>query len=63
MERQSYFREVHIPKKTQVVVCGDSHLESGFDTRCWPGSFNFALSAITLDQLELKVYGLLKENR
>lgn len=63
LELQSYFKEVQIPGKTRVAVCGDLHLESGFDTRCWPGSFNFALSAITLDQLELKVYGLLKENQ
>lgn len=62
LERESYFREVSMPEDVRVAVCGDSHLESGFDTRCWPGSFNFALSAITLDQLELKVYGLLKEN-
>lgn len=62
LEVQAYQREVNIPPDTQIVVCGDSHLETGFDPRCWPNSFNFALSAITLDQLELKVYGLLKEN-
>lgn len=62
MELSAYARESRMPPDTVCAVCGDSQTELGLNPQLWPGFFNFSISAIQLDQIELKVIDLLERN-
>lgn len=62
MEVTAYERESHMPTNTLYAVCGDSQTELGLNPALWPRFFNFSLSAIQLDQIELKTIDLLERN-
>lgn len=62
MEFTAYARESQMPTNTLYAVCGDSQTELGLNPALWPRFFNFSLSAIQLDQIELKTIDLLARN-
>jgi len=62
MELSAYARESKMPPDTVCAVCGDSQTELGLLPTVWPHFFNFSISAIQLDQIELKVIDLLERN-
>ena len=61
-ELRAYARESKMPPGTRVAVCGDSQTEVGLLPHVWPGFFNFSISSLQLDQVELKVVDLLDRN-
>ena len=61
-ELHAYARESHLPDDVTCVVCGDSQTETGLLAPTWPHFFNFSISSLQLDQVELKVIDLLERN-
>lgn len=61
-EIRAYEREAHLPADVTCVVCGDSQTETGLLPHTWPHFFNFSISSLQLDQVELKVIDLLDRN-
>lgn len=61
-ELHAYARESHLPDDVTCVVCGDSQTETGLLPHVWPHFFNFSISSLQLDQVELKVIDLLERN-
>lgn len=61
-EISAYKREVKIPEGYTLAVCGDSHTEQGLMPAVWPELFNFSLSGMQLDQIQLKIYDLVERN-
>ena len=61
-ELHAYARESKMPPDMRVAVCGDSQTEVGLLPHVWPGFFNFSISSLQLDQVELKVVDLLERN-
>lgn len=61
-EIASYRREARLPPDVTTVVCGDSQTETGLLPHVWPHFFNFSISSLQLDQVELKVIDLLERN-
>ena len=62
LELTSYFREATIPSGVRFAVCSDSQTEVALLPEVWPRFFNFSISAIQLDQYELKILDLLDRN-
>ena len=62
LELATYAREAKMPPDAAYAVCGDSQTAVGLLPELWPGFFNFSISDIRLDQMELKTIDLLERN-